>query len=164
MRVIAIDSGANGGICVWDTDKGTFVLEKLTGDTMETLAPVMARHFDRTDDIKDVVIERPPSFMGPMIPASRIAVLFEAFGITLGYLAAKGIKPVEVTPQVWQKHIRDEKGIKRGEMPHGEWKKMLTEYAREHYGERKDLINQTADALLISDWYFQVYNPLLRKV
>jgi hypothetical protein len=164
MRLIAIDSGANGGICVWDLETQKFVLEKLTGDTVETLRPVMARHFDRSDDIDLVVIERPPRFMGTMIPSSRIAVLFEAFGITIGYLMAKNVKVLEVTPQDWQRHIRDAKGIKRGEMKHGEWKKQLTIYAREQYGERKDLTGQTADALLIADWYFNVQNPLLRKL
>lgn len=164
MRLICIDSGANGGICVWDLATNTFVLEKLTGDTVETLRPVMAKHFARTDDIELVVIERPPRFMGTMIPSSRIAVLFEAFGITIGYLMAKDVKVLEVTPQEWQRHIRDEKGIKRGEIKHAEWKKQLTIYAREHYGERKDLTNQTADALLLADWYFNVQNPLLRKV
>ena len=162
-KLITIDSGANGGICVWDLESQQFVLEKLTGDTMETLKPVLDKHFKDTENIKEVVIERPPRFMGTMIPSSRIAVLFEAFGITLGYLAAKDIKPIEVTPQDWQRHIRDEKGIKRGEMKHAEWKRALTEYAKEHYGLRKDLTGQTADALLLADWYFNVYNPLLRK-
>jgi hypothetical protein len=162
-KLICIDSGANGGICVWDLKTHTFVLEKLTGDTMETLKPVLDRHFAVTADIEEVVIERPPRFMGTMIPSSRIAVLFEAFGITLGYLAAKNLTPIEVTPVEWQRHIRDEKGIKRGEIKHAEWKKQLTLYAREHYGERKDLTGQTADALLLADWYFNVQNPLLRK-
>jgi len=163
MRLITIDSGANGGICVWDLETQKFVLEKLTGDTVETLRPVIEKHFDRADDIELVVIERPPRFMGTMIPSSRIAVLFEAFGITIGYLMARKVKVLEVTPQDWQRHIRDEKGIKRGEIKHGEWKKQLTLYAREHYGERKDLTNQTADALLLADWYFNVHNPLLRR-
>ena len=162
-KLICIDSGANGGICVWDLKDHTFVLEKLTGDTMETLKPVLDRHFAITADIEEVIVERPPRFMGTMIPSSRIAVLFEAFGITLGYLAAKNLKPIEITPVEWQRHIRDEKGIKRGEIKHSEWKKQLTIYAREHYGERKDLTGQTADALLLADWYFNVQNPLLRK-
>lgn len=164
MRLIAIDSGANGGICVWNLETQQFVLEKLTGDTVETLKPIMDKHFERVDDIEMVVIERPPRFMGTMIPSSRIAVLFEAFGITIGYLMAKNVRVKEITPQEWQRHIRDEKGIKRGEIKHAEWKKQLTIYARANYGERKDLTNQTADALLIADWYFNVYNPLLRKI
>jgi hypothetical protein len=130
---------------------------------MDTLKPVLDKHFAVTADIEEVIIERPPRFMGTMIPSSRIAVLFEAFGITLGYLAAKNLRPIEVTPVEWQRHIRDEKGIKRGEIKHSEWKKQLTIYAREHYGERKDLTGQTADALLLADWYFNVQNPLLRK-
>ena len=163
-KLICIVSGANGGICVWDLETNKFVLEKLTGDTMETLKPVLDRHFAETKEISSVVIERPPRFMGTMIPSSRIAVLFEAFGITLGYLAAKDIKPIEVTPQDWQRHIRDEKGIKRGEMKHSDWKRLLTEYAKQTYGVRKDLTGQTADALLLADWYFNVHNPLLRKL
>ena len=165
MRLIAIDSGANGGICVWDLNTNQFVLEKLTGDTMETLKPVLDRHFAGfPDKTTTVVVERPPRFMGTMIPAARIAVLFEAFGITLGYLAAKNVTPIEVTPQEWQKHIREEKAIKRGEMPHADWKRLLTQYAKDRYGVRKDLTNQTADALLLADWYFNVHNPLLRKL
>ena len=104
-KLICIDSGANGGICVWDLKDHTFVLEKLTGDTMDTLKPVLDKHFAVTADIEEVIIERPPRFMGTMIPSARIAVLFEAFGITLGYLAAKNLRPIEVTPVEWQRHI-----------------------------------------------------------
>jgi len=98
MKLICIDSGANGGICVWDLKTQQYTLEKLTGDTMDTLKPVLDKHFAVTADIQEVVIERPPRFMGTMIPSARIAVLFEAFGITLGYLAAKNLRPLEVTP------------------------------------------------------------------
>ena len=85
-KLICIDSGANGGICVWDLNDHTYVLEKLTGDTMETLKPVLDRHFAVTAEIETVVIERPPYFMGTMIPSSRIAILFEAFGLIVNLI------------------------------------------------------------------------------
>ena len=87
-----------------------------------------------------------------MIPSARIAVLFESFGIMVGYLMARGVKVVRVTPKVWQKRLNDFLGT-RGKMKHAEWKRILTNYAKSRYGDTKGLTGQTSDALLIAEWW-----------
>ena len=98
--------------------------------------------------------------------AYRIAVLFECYGMIVGYLYAKGVKSrlVTVTPPDWQRFIRDELGIKRGEMKHTEWKKHLTQYAKERF-KGEGVKGQTADARLILDWWLRHgrHNPTYSK-
>jgi hypothetical protein len=152
MRTIAIDTGSNGAISVLANNKVT--THKLNGAEPKDWMPVLAQQFNDCTDIDTVIIEKPPYFMGTMIPASRIAVLFECYGMTVGYLLARGVEArmVTVTPQDWQRFIRDELGIKRGEMKHAQWKKHLSEYAKEKFKSEK-LTGQTADARLILDWW-----------
>jgi hypothetical protein len=90
--------------------------------------------------------------MGTMIPSSRISVLFESFGIMVGYLMANGITPKRVQPRIWQGMYRDALDSKRGKMKHAEWKKILTKYAKLHYA-CEGLTNQTTDALLMAKWW-----------
>lgn len=154
MRTISIDTGSNGAISVLDSKSGAVTTQKLNGATPDEWMPILEQHLSVTDDIDTVVLERPPYFMGTMIPSSRIAILFECFGITLGYLIARGVKNrlIQVTPQDWQRFIRDELGIKRGEMKHAEWKRHLSQYAKEKFKNEK-MTGQTADARLILDWW-----------
>jgi hypothetical protein len=85
-----------------------------------------------------------------MIPSSRIAVLFECYGMMVGYLMARGVKSrlTIVTPQDWQRFIRDELNLKRGEMKHAEWKRTLSEYAKEKF---KDTIGKVFKTELFGD-------------
>lgn len=160
MKIIAIDTGSSGGISVYEN--GSYTLHKLDGANPDNWLPLLESLFANTDEIDSVVIEKPPYFMGTMIPSSRIAVLFECYGMMVGYLMARGIKSrlTTVTPQDWQKFIRDELGLKRGEMKHSEWKRTLAEYAKEKFKDMK-VIEQTADALLILDWWLRhgQHNP-----
>ena len=151
FHFVAIDTGASGAVCI--CKNGTdFTLIPLKGLKPEDILPVLNQAVGYTDDLRAVVIEEPPKFMGTMIPSSRIAVLFESFGIMVGYLMANDIAPVRVTPQVWQKPIRESIGCKRGEMKHSEWKKVLTQHAKSKY-PCDGLTNQTTDALLIAKWW-----------
>jgi hypothetical protein len=154
MKTIAIDTGSNGAIAVYQD--GLVSIHKLEGAETDDWFPLLERIFDSTHGIDTVVIEKPPYFMGTMIPSSRIAVLFECYGMMVGYLMARGIRNrlVTVTPQDWQRFIRDELGIKRGEMKHAEWKRHLTEYAKEKFKGEK-VTGQTADARLILDWWMR---------
>lgn len=148
---VTIDTGSSGAICVV-VDRKHFVLTPLKGLEPDKILPLLDQAIDYTNNLTAVVIEEPPRFMGTMIPSSRISVLFESFGIMVGYLMANKIKPVRVTPPVWQRDYRESMGVKRGEMKHSQWKKVLTEHAKSHY-PCDGLTNQTADALLISRWW-----------
>jgi hypothetical protein len=164
MRTLAIDTGSNGALSIYDNGKATTI--KLSADKPADIIQHLNPHFVNMDDLDYVVIERPPYFMGTMIPSSRIAVLFECFGATLGFLHAKGLqgKIVEVSPQDWQRFIRDELGVKRGEMKHAEWKRHLTEYAKQKFPNEK-LTGQLTDARLILDWWLRhgKTNPTFNK-
>ena len=156
MKTIAIDTGSNGGIAIYEN--GNYSVLKMEGAEPDEWLPQLDTIFKDADAIDQVVIEKPPYFMGTMIPASRIAVLFECYGMVVGYLLARGIKSrmVTVTPQDWQRFIRDELGIKRGEMKHAEWKRHLSEYAKEKFAKHgMKVTGQTADALLILDWWLR---------
>lgn len=155
MKIIAIDTGSHGAISVAENGVHQFT-DKLNGADASAWLPKLETIFKETHDIDTVVIEKPPYFMGTMIPASRIAVLFECYGMIVGYLYAKGVKSrlVTVTPPDWQRFIRDELGIKRGEMKHTEWKKHLTQYAKEKFKD-EGVKGQTADARLILDWWLR---------
>lgn len=155
MKILAIDTGSHGAISVAENGVHLFT-EKLDGAEPSAWFPHLEKIFKDCSDIDTVVIEKPPYFMGTMIPSSRIAVLFECYGMMVGYLFAKGVRErlVTVTPQDWQRFIRDELGIKRGEMKHADWKRQLSQYAKERF-KGEGITGQTADARLILDWWLR---------
>ncbi len=152
LRFIAIDAGTHGAICECSLINGKITLYKLNGLTPSELLPVLDTALGDLDTLDCVIIEQPPYFMGTAIPSARIAVLFESFGIIVGYLMAKKVHVVRVTPKAWQKRLNDTLGT-RGKMNHAKWKKILTDYAKSRYGETDGLIGQTADSVLIAEWW-----------
>jgi hypothetical protein len=152
LTFVAIDSGTNGAICTVSMIDGKVSLFKLDGLKPDDLGPVLDKAISEPSLVDCVVIEEPPRFMGTMIPSARISVLFESFGIMVGYLMARGHKVVRVTPKAWQKRLNDMLGT-RGKMKHSEWKKVLADYAKKRYEGTVGLTNQTADSLLIAEWW-----------
>ena len=152
LRFVAIDSGSKGAVCQCTYSNGELKLGKLDGLNPQDLLPVLDSYLGDLATLDCVVIEQPPYFMGTMIPSARIAVLFESFGIMVGYLMARGVKVVRVPPKGWQKRLNDLLGT-RGKMKHAEWKKILSDYAKSRYGDTKGLTAQTSDALLIAEWW-----------
>lgn len=152
LTFVAIDSGTNGAICTVSLSTGKVSLFKLNGLQPDDLGPVLDKAISQPQFVDCVVIEEPPRFMGTMIPSARISVLFESFGIMVGYLMARGHKVVRVTPKAWQKRLNDLLGT-RGKTKHSEWKKVLADYAKKRYEGTEGLTNQTADSLLIAEWW-----------
>lgn len=152
LTFVAIDSGTNGAICTVSMLTGKVSLFKLDGLKPDDLGKVLDEAISEPSLVDCVVIEEPPRFMGTMIPSARISVLFESFGIMVGYLMARGHKVVRVTPKAWQKRLNDMLGT-RGKMKHSEWKKILADYAKKRYEGTVGLTNQTADSLLIAEWW-----------
>lgn len=150
---VTIDTGASGAICVVTSD-GETILTPLKGLDPEKILPLLNKAIGYTDNLEKVIIEEPPRFMGTMIPSSRISVLFESFGIMVGYLMANNITPKRVQPRIWQEMYRDALDSKRGKMKHSEWKRILTRYAKLHYA-CDGLTNQTTDALLMAKWWLK---------
>ena len=153
---VTIDTGASGAICIV-TDTGYTKLIPLKGLEPSKILPVLNEAIGYSDKLEQVVIEEPPRFMGTMIPSSRISVLFESFGIMVGYLMANGITPKRVQPRIWQEMYRDALDAKRGKMKHSQWKKVLSQYAKIHY-PTDGLTNQTTDALLMAKWWLTQRN------
>jgi hypothetical protein len=102
FHFVSIDTGSSGAVCICRNAKD-YTLIPLKGLEPSTILPILNQAIGDTDNLKAVIIEEPPRFMGTMIPASRISVLFESFGIMVGYLMANDINPIRVSPQVWQK-------------------------------------------------------------
>lgn len=152
LTFVAIDSGTNGAICTVSLIDGKITLFKLNGLQPDELGAVLDSAISDPSIVDCVVIEEPPRFMGTMIPSARISVLFESFGIMVGYLMARGHKVVRVTPKAWQKRLNDILGV-RGKMKHSEWKKILADYAKKRYEGTIGLTGQTADSLLIAEWW-----------
>ena len=152
LTFVAIDSGTNGAICTVSMVEGKVSLFKLDGLKPDDLGPVLDKAISEPSLVDCVIIEEPPRFMGTMIPSARISVLFESFGIMVGYLMARGHKVIRVTPRAWQKRLNDMLGT-RGKMKHSEWKKVLADYAKKRYEGTVGLTNQTADSLLIAEWW-----------
>lgn len=152
VTFVAIDSGTNGAICTVSLFTGKVSLFKLDGLSPDDLGPVLDKAISEPSLVDCVIIEEPPRFMGTMIPSARISVLFESFGIMVGYLMARGHKVIRVTPKAWQKRLNDMLGT-RGKMKHSEWKKVLADYAKKRYEGTSGLTNQTADSLLIAEWW-----------
>lgn len=160
FNFVCIDTGSNGGICSVQT--GEWIPEpiirlgKLDCANDEKCFETMRSYLLRTStghwDAHEVIVERPPYFMGTMIPSSRIAVLFECYGKVVGFLNGLGIKPRLVDARIWQEPMRDALGYKRGKMKHADWKRALTQYAKVHYPNLDGLTGQTADALLLARW------------
>lgn len=148
---VTIDTGASGAVCIV-TDTGHCELIPLKGLEPSKILPILNQAIGYTDNLEQVIIEEPPRFMGTMIPSSRISVLFESFGIMVGYLMANGITPKRVQPRIWQEMYRDALDAKRGKMKHSQWKKILSQYAKIHY-PMDGLTNQTTDALLMAKWW-----------
>lgn len=152
LTFVAIDSGTNGAVCTVSLADGKVSLFKLDGLQPDDLGPVLDKAISEPSLVDCVVIEEPPRFMGTMIPSARISVLFESFGIMVGYLMARGHKVIRVTPKAWQRRLNDMLGT-RGKMKHSEWKRVLSEYAKKRYEGTVGLTNQTADSLLIAEWW-----------
>ena len=152
LTFVAIDSGTNGAVCTVSLSNGSLTLFKLQGLKPDDIGKVLDEAIASPQSVDCVVIEEPPRFMGTMIPSARISVLFESFGIMVGYLMAKGHKVVRVTPKAWQKRLNDLLGV-RGKMNHSQWKKILADYAKKRYEGTAGLTNQTADSLLIAEWW-----------
>lgn len=152
IKFIAIDSGTHGAICECNYKTREIGLYKLDGLEPEKLLPILDGVIHNINLVDCIVIEEPPRFMGTMIPSARIAVLFESFGIMIGYLMSKNIKVIRVSPREWQARLNDLIG-NRGKMKHSKWKKILTDYAKSRYTGTDNLTQQTADSLLIAEWW-----------
>lgn len=156
---VTIDTGSNGGICsviCGVAKEPVYLLDRLQGDDDNKAYTTIHKHLASTGDLRAVYVEKPPYFMGTMIPSSRIAVLFECYGKVVGYLQGRGIGNLvhQVPSQVWQEPVRDILGYKRGKMKHSEWKQSLTRHAKASFPDVAGLTNQTTDALLLARWAY----------
>ena len=147
---IAIDTGSNGAVCS-TVDRQHHRLWKLDCTDDKEIKRVLDEAMSVTGDLTEVIIERPPYFMGTIIPSSRIAVLFECYGGIKGFFNGRGISYRLVDARVWQEPFRDHLGYKRGVMKHSQWKKALTDHAKINY-PCDGLTGHTADALLLARW------------
>jgi hypothetical protein len=145
---IGVDPGSGGGIA-WLRSPGTGTIEccpmpGTMGDTLTALRALVAASHQVVAFVEDI-----PKFAGRDIPGSRIAVMFQNFGMVLGILAALNVRTIMITPQKWQKFYGlGTKKAAGGQVP---WKnKLKAEAQRRH--PHSEVTLSTADAILILEY------------
>ena len=146
MRICGIDPGANGAVCVLDSNDPVYIALLDLGKT----TPFDAAHWLQKQKPDTVWIEDVHSLFG-MSAKSNFS-----FGRNLGSILAitellKGIPPKTVTPKVWQKYI--------GVTAKGKAiKKQVAKIAQylypqaELHGKRGGLLDGRSDALMIAHY------------
>lgn len=140
---LAIDPGANGGIC-WRTYRETKAI-KMPPTNIEVIQAI--QKLGQLDMPVMAYIELPPLFAGRNIPGSAVGKMMMNYGICYGACAALGFSVHPVRPPEWQK--AHPVGTKSG-MNNTEWKNKLKARACEIF-PNIDVTLATADALLILD-------------
>lgn len=143
--LIALDPGKKGGVA-FGVRGGSPSARKLP-ETPEETAALFREILEKSPkDEVTFVLEQVGGYVGGGgQPGSAMFTFGKHYGMVLGILAVLGIKPMLVTPQVWQKKL--DIGT-RGLLSKPQWKNKLKELATSLYPKTKPTL-QTADALLI---------------
>ena len=145
-RIIAVDPGVSGGICVSDFANDFQPMLFPMPDSLMGITSLL-RNAKTIDS--ELWIEEVPKFCGKFRNESTTAVLFQNVGRIEGIAAALSIPINRVTPRKWQSIL----GIgTRGTLDSAAWKRKLKNKAEELYPLVDDLTLKTADALLITHY------------
>ncbi len=142
--VLAIDPGAGGALCVYEST-GPRSASKMPAEETETfrLVQVLAAQADR------IVIERVHAMPGGGDRKMGASSAF-SFGRSFGFLRAAIIatgKPWEdVPPQTWQRNL----GLGKCSGP--DRKRALRELAKQSVPNFEGITLVTADAMLLAEW------------
>ncbi len=143
MKIIGIDPGKNGAICILSNEGEVLTLDKMPA-TPNDLYSFLQEH----SDCSACFLEK----VGGM-PGNGGSAMFN-FGKGYGWLEmaliACKIKTVTVTPQKWQKHYQLGSS---STCTHTEWKNKLKAKAQQLFpslGKKVTLV--TCDALLIAEY------------
>lgn len=142
-RIIGIDPGKNGGICILSEDGKVQELVKMPA-TPEDLYIFLSEHTRGTVCYLEKVGGMPGNGGSAMFNFGK------GYGNIEMALIACGIKTVTVTPQKWQKHYQLGSS---SSCSHTEWKNKLKAKAQQlfpHLGKKITLV--TCDALLIAEY------------
>ena len=138
---VAIDPGRSGAVVL---KRDSELQTKAMPDSDQELA-VFLKKISKDNPRIVLGLEEPPRFTGNKIPGSRIAVLFQNFGVILGVAVALEWNIRIYSPKQWQKSfgLGSSTGLTRSE-----WKRKLKAKAIELYPGTQ-VTNDNADALLI---------------
>ena len=138
---LAIDPGVKGGLAY-----------KVGDESLELKSFTTESEFlDILDNISidtEAVVEEVPPYVGRAIPSSSAFKLGYNYGFEVGALRALGFRVNLVKPQVWQKGLQ---GL--GKLRGAPRKRKLKDNAKRLYPKIKGLTLQTADALLLLDYW-----------
>lgn len=143
MKIMGIDPGKNGGICILDQSGEVLTLIKMPA-TPSDLYNFLVEH----SDCNACVLEK----VGGM-PGNGGSAMFN-FGKGYGWLEmaliACKIKTVTVTPQKWQKYYQLGSS---SSCTHTEWKNKLKAKAQQLFPSLgKEITLVTCDAMLIAEY------------
>lgn len=140
---IAIDPGVRGGFAQKCDDYNPLLRAFTTeADFLEILEGVPAD--------AEAIVEEVPPYVGRAIPSSSAFKLGYNYGFEVGALRAYGFRVNLVRPQVWQKGLGGMKGLEGAAR-----KRKLKDHAKRLYPKLDGITLQTADALLILDYWLR---------
>ena len=148
--IIGIDPGKSGGIAYTDPESGKAIAVSMPDSPSDIVVFLKACV---KEGATTIFIEQLPRFVagagGKGPPGSRVAVLFENFGIILGAAMAFGLSVVRVDPKRWQ--LEHGLGTANSCASKTIWKNKLKARAQELFPDLKVTL-KTADALLIWEY------------
>lgn len=150
MTIISIDPGQSGGIVVCNgEDVAAYPMPETQGDILELIRE--AEDESEWGSTTICVLEQVGGFTaGNPAPGSAMFKFGESYGFIKGVVQALNIRLILVRPQKWTKHFS--LGTKSGCATKTEWKNKLKAEAQRRFPAIKVTL-QTADALLILDWF-----------
>ena len=147
MRICGIDPGANGAVCVLDSNDPVYIALLDLGKT----TPFDAAHWLQKQKPDTVWIEDVHSLFGMSAKSNFSFGRNLGLAIAISQIATKGEVAKTVTPKIWQKYI----GVTaKGK----DIKKQISEIALKLYptaniyGKRGGLLDGRSDALMIAHY------------
>lgn len=144
--ILAVDPGVGGGSALYRKSTGKITLRKWTTESEHlSFVAFMAN----TDREVTAVIENVPAYVSAATSNASSFKLGYNFGFHVGVMRAYGVSVNLVNPKKWQKGLL---GLKPN-MGTTARKRTLKDNAVRLYPDQDGIINATADALLILNWW-----------
>tara|TARA_Y100000310_G_C20421409_1_gene686853 strand:- start:279 stop:740 length:462 start_codon:yes stop_codon:yes gene_type:complete len=140
--ILAVDPGVKGGLAYMVDD------ESLTLHPFTTETEFLSLVENTPMDTAEAVVEEVPPYVGRAIPSSSAFKLGYNYGFEVGVLRALGFRVNLVRPQKWQAGLG---GL--GKLKGAPRKRKLKDHAKRLYPKLAGLTLQTADALLLLDYW-----------
>jgi hypothetical protein len=145
-HILAVDPGVGGGMALYRQSTDKIILRKWTTESEYLEFTSFMGSGDRS---ATAVIEDVPAYVAAATSNASSFKLGFNYGFHVGAMRALGVPVHLIGPKKWQKGLR---GLKPN-MGTTARKRTLKDNAIRLYPDQEGIINATADALLILDWW-----------